>query len=478
MDSIRTLAERHGISVVEDAAEAHGAEYLVRRDGPSPTWRRCGGMSGSGHFQLLRQQAAHDRRGWHGDHRRRHVCRAGTQFPQPLLPAEQRFLHTQLGHNFRMTKPAGALGVAQARAVRSDRGPQALDGPGLHRAPAGDPRPAASRGARLGPQRLLDVRLVLDVRPRHGRADVCRSSPRRGCGHRPFFLGMHEQPALRDRGLFLEEPPPGDRADRPPGPVPAVRAGAHRGAARPRGRGGAAGAGVSDDPVFGTDYAGAYDTLYEDKDYAAEVAAVEAAFGRTRLGRSAVCSTWAAGRAATCSHSVRAATRWRAWTARRQCWPGHVKKLDQLCGARAGGHSIGATCATRGSGEDVRRGAADVRRAGLSAQQRGRAGRSGYGESALEPGGLLMFDVWYGPAVMATRPSDRVKVIPTPDGQIIRLAAGLARLASPCLHGLLSALADRGRAAGERDDRGAPHAVLLSAGIGAVLAIVASGWPS
>ena len=42
----------------------------------------------------------------------------------------------------------------------------------------------------------------------------------------------------------------------------------------------------------------------------------------------------------------------------------------------------------------------------------------------LKPGGLFIFDVWYGPAVLAIRPSERVKVIPTPDGQLIRVAAG------------------------------------------------------
>lgn len=41
----------------------------------------------------------------------------------------------------------------------------------------------------------------------------------------------------------------------------------------------------------------------------------------------------------------------------------------------------------------------------------------------LRPGGLLVGDVWYGPAVLAQRPRQRVKVIPTEDGQVIRAAA-------------------------------------------------------
>src|SRR5262245_34098338 len=39
-------------------------------------------------------------------------------------------------------------------------------------------------------------------------------------------------------------------------------------------------------------------------------------------------------------------------------------------------------------------------------------------------GGLLLFDVWYGPAVLSQKPSDRIKTIPTATGQILRVASG------------------------------------------------------
>jgi SAM-dependent methyltransferase len=41
----------------------------------------------------------------------------------------------------------------------------------------------------------------------------------------------------------------------------------------------------------------------------------------------------------------------------------------------------------------------------------------------LRSGGLLIFDVWYGPAVLYQKPSERVKVIPTPGGQVLRTAS-------------------------------------------------------
>lgn len=42
----------------------------------------------------------------------------------------------------------------------------------------------------------------------------------------------------------------------------------------------------------------------------------------------------------------------------------------------------------------------------------------------LKPGGLYVFDVWYGPAVLTIRPGDKVKIIPTEKGKIIRTTSG------------------------------------------------------
>ncbi len=42
----------------------------------------------------------------------------------------------------------------------------------------------------------------------------------------------------------------------------------------------------------------------------------------------------------------------------------------------------------------------------------------------LKPGGLLVFDVWYGPAVLAQRPTTRFRAMPLAGGQLLRLAEG------------------------------------------------------
>jgi SAM-dependent methyltransferase len=42
----------------------------------------------------------------------------------------------------------------------------------------------------------------------------------------------------------------------------------------------------------------------------------------------------------------------------------------------------------------------------------------------LRPGGLFVFDVWHGPAVLAERPSQRVKVIRNKTERLIRVTSG------------------------------------------------------
>jgi SAM-dependent methyltransferase len=42
----------------------------------------------------------------------------------------------------------------------------------------------------------------------------------------------------------------------------------------------------------------------------------------------------------------------------------------------------------------------------------------------LEEDGLLVFDIWYGPAVLHLRPAERMKIIDTPQGEVIRWASG------------------------------------------------------
>jgi perosamine synthetase len=52
MDALKDLAERYGLVLVEDAAEAHGSEYLTARDTTRARWERCGSFGALSAFSF------------------------------------------------------------------------------------------------------------------------------------------------------------------------------------------------------------------------------------------------------------------------------------------------------------------------------------------------------------------------------------------------------------------------------------------
>jgi perosamine synthetase len=104
MVEIREVAARHGLLVVEDAAEAHGAAIQGRRTG---TWGQIAAFSfyankiittGEGGMLLTDDLALATRCRLLRDH---------------AMPPEQRYWHDEVGFNYRMTNLQAAVGVAQ-----------------------------------------------------------------------------------------------------------------------------------------------------------------------------------------------------------------------------------------------------------------------------------------------------------------------------------------------------------------------------
>ena len=102
MEDILWLAHRHGIAVVEDAAQAHGAEIKGRKAGSFgdaacfSLYATKNMMTGEGGMITTNRDDVADRLKM----LRQHGMRV-------------RYQHEMLGYNFRMTDIAGAIGIAQ-----------------------------------------------------------------------------------------------------------------------------------------------------------------------------------------------------------------------------------------------------------------------------------------------------------------------------------------------------------------------------
>jgi perosamine synthetase len=108
MDPLRALAGRHGVTLIEDAAEAHGARYKGRRTGALSdvaVFSFFGNKiitTGEGGM-LLTDDAALAERCFFLENQARHK--------------ENPYWHPEIGYNYRMTNIQAALGVAQLERI-------------------------------------------------------------------------------------------------------------------------------------------------------------------------------------------------------------------------------------------------------------------------------------------------------------------------------------------------------------------------
>lgn len=204
MDPLCALADRHGLTVIEDAAEAHGAEYLSHR-GTEPVWRRCGGLSHISTFSFYANKLITTGEGGMVLASDQRIAARARSLRNLCFRPERRFYHTELGYNCRLTNLQAALGVAQiarmddivARkrrmGVEYTRRLVPLSGVAL---------PVQEPWAR---QVYWMYGLVLDEGTGLDAVEMANRLRARGVETRPFFLGMHEQPVFHKMGLFRGE---------------------------------------------------------------------------------------------------------------------------------------------------------------------------------------------------------------------------------------------------------------------------------
>jgi perosamine synthetase len=197
MGPILEIAKKHHLQIIEDAAEMHGQTY---RGKP------CGSFGVLSVFSFYANK--HITTGEGGmivtdDHQLAERCRSLRNLC--FIP-EKRFVHEELGWNFRMTNMQAALGLAQL---------EQLDAFVIKK----------RRMGTLYTERLKDMRsiqlpkqatdyaqniywvygLVLNSGVPFDAAEAMKRLAARRIGTRPFFYPMHEQPVFRKMGLFRGE---------------------------------------------------------------------------------------------------------------------------------------------------------------------------------------------------------------------------------------------------------------------------------
>jgi perosamine synthetase len=196
MDPVLEICRKYNLILIEDAAEVHGALYKGRP---------CGSFgdivvfsfyanklitTGEGGMLLLKNdQLAARARAY------RNLC---------FQPA-RRFLHDELGANYRITNVQAALGVGQVKRIEeivqkkrhiAHRYNELLKGFAdieLHKEQPWARHVHWVYGLIVSEKRGADCKWLM------------KALQEKGIETRPFFLGMHEQPVFQKMGLFKGE---------------------------------------------------------------------------------------------------------------------------------------------------------------------------------------------------------------------------------------------------------------------------------
>ncbi len=193
-DPILKLAKQHGLKVIEDAAEMIGQSYKGRD---------CGALGDISIFSFYPNK--HITTGEGGmvlsdDDRLAERCRSLRNL---CFKAERRFVHEEIGWNYRMTNLQAALGVAQLERLDEFVGRKRAMGNYYNQAFAGLKGVQLPLTATNYAENIYWVYgLVLDDEVPFDAIGAMKQLAGLGVGTRPFFYPMNRQPVLQQRGLF------------------------------------------------------------------------------------------------------------------------------------------------------------------------------------------------------------------------------------------------------------------------------------
>jgi len=183
MEPILALARERDLVVIEDACQAHGAEYRGRR----------AGSFGTGCFSLYPTKNITSAEGGMittDDEKIAEQCRVIRQHGM-----RRRYYHDEIGFNFRMTDVHAAIGLAQLQKLERFNAARIANGRFLNERLAGVTTPTVPEGCR-------HVFHQYTIRVDGGRRDqVLEGLKERGIGTGVYYpLPVHEQRVYVERG--------------------------------------------------------------------------------------------------------------------------------------------------------------------------------------------------------------------------------------------------------------------------------------
>lgn len=197
MEPVIKIAEKYNLIIIEDGAEAHGLEYCGRK---------CGSFGAISVMSFYPNKHITTGEGGMVLTDDAEIAKRCRSFRNLCHKEGQRFVHEELGYNFRMSNIQAAVGVAQLEKLEEHLIIKRRIGKKYQEALQG------CRHLQFPPAQTAYAEniywvfgLVIEENIAVSAAEAMKFLADRGIGCRPFFYPMHRQPVFMKRGMFAGE---------------------------------------------------------------------------------------------------------------------------------------------------------------------------------------------------------------------------------------------------------------------------------
>lgn len=197
VDPIMEIAQKYNLMVIEDAAEAHGLEYKGKK---------CGSFGDVSIMSFYPNKHVTTGEGGMIFTDCEEIASRCALFRNLCHKQGYRFVHEELGYNYRMSNIQAAVGVAQLEKIEQHLRKKRSIGEFYQKAFIGNVRFQKPLKETEYAQNVYWVfGMVMNSSDSHSARDVIMELADVGIGCRPFFCPMHMQPVFNKMGLFKDE---------------------------------------------------------------------------------------------------------------------------------------------------------------------------------------------------------------------------------------------------------------------------------
>ena len=199
MSKILDIAKKYNLKIIEDSAEAHGQEYQWQENQNSKK-QKCGSFGEVSTFSFYANKHITTGEGGMILTSNPEIAKK-CQYFRNLCFGENRFVHEDLGWNFRMSNLQGALGVAQFEQIENFINKKKAIGKLYQDLLKNIPAQLPLHSTNYAQNHYWVFSIILNDEVKFDAKQAMKILHDNGIGTRPFFFPLHQQPILKKMGF-------------------------------------------------------------------------------------------------------------------------------------------------------------------------------------------------------------------------------------------------------------------------------------